>query len=209
MHPRHLIMGAVMLLAQSAPLYAQPSVPPHTLHGAPTATSVVPAATAEQLPLTLQQALQAAYVRNPDLRAASHAIGIADGVRVEAGVIPNPELSLSTEGTDRRSRVETVEISQTIELGGKRGARIAAAEQERQLAYEAVRGRRAELRADVMAAYLEALTVQERVVLAQSSIEIASRATNAATRRVAAGKISPVEQNRRDPVSLSRQCASS
>ncbi|QYF99979.1 TolC family protein [Massilia sp. NP310] len=196
MHPRHLIMGAVMLLAQSAPLYAQSSAPAHMLHGAATTTSAVPVSTAEPLPLTLQQALQAAYARNPDLRAASHAIGIADGVRRQAGVIPNPELSLSTEGTDRRSRVETVEISQTIELGGKRGARIAAAEQERQLAFEAVRGRRAELRADVMAAYLEALTVQERVVLAQSSIEIASRATNAATRRVAAGKISPVEQTR-------------
>ena len=36
--------------------------------------------------------------------------------------------------------------------------------------------RRAMLRADVMAAYLEALTAQERVGLAEAAIEVASRA---------------------------------
>lgn len=154
------------------------------------------AATPEPLPLTLQQALQAAYEGNPALRAASRAIGIADGGRIQAGLLPNPELGLSTEGTDRRSRVETVEIAQTIELGGKRSARLLAADQERQLAVEALNTRRAELRADVIAAYLDALGMQERVTLARSAIDVAGRAANAATRRVAAGKISPVEQTR-------------
>ncbi|AWL07555.1 TolC family protein [Massilia oculi] len=68
------------------------------------------------------------------------------------------------------------------------------AEQESLLAVQAVNVRRAMLRADVMAAYLEALTAQERVGLAEAAIEVASRATNAASRRVAAGKISPFEQ---------------
>lgn len=173
MTPRFLILGALLLLAQAAP-----------------------AATPDPLPLTLQQALQAADERNPGLRAASRAIGIADGGRTQAGLLPNPELGLSTEGTDRRSRVETVEIAQTIELGGKRSARLAAADQERQLAVQALNARRAELRADVMAAYLDALGMQERVTLARSAIDVAGRATSAATRRVAAGKISPVEQTR-------------
>jgi len=43
---------------------------------------------------------------------------------------------------------------------------------------------------------MEALTAQERVVLAEAALEIARRATNAASRRVTAGKISPVEQTR-------------
>jgi len=197
MQPRFLIMGAIALLAQTVPAYAQPMAQADAHAATPRAAAVAAAAVAgETAPLTLQQALQAAYDRNPDLRAAGRAIGIADGLRAQAGVLPNPELGLSTEGTDRRSRVETVEISQAIELGGKRSARIAAAEQERALAQVTVSGRRAELRADVMAAYLDALTVQERVALARSAIEVASRATNAAARRVAAGKISPVEQTR-------------
>lgn len=189
MQSRSLIMGALLLFSQSTSLYAQteilrdPNSPPL-------------AGNTSLLPLTLQQALQAAYAGNPGLRAASQAIGIAEGGRLQAGVIPNPELALSTEGTDRRSRVETAQITQLIELGGKRSARIAVAEQERLLAVQAVNVRRAMLRADVMAAYLEALTAQERVGLAEAAIEVASRATNAASRRVAAGKISPVEQTR-------------
>lgn len=189
MQSRILLLGTLMLLVQSAPLYAQSDI----LRGTAAAADAIDA---QQLPLTLQQALQAAYAGNPGLRAASQAIGIADGGRIQAGVIPNPELGLSTEGTDRRSRVETAQITQTIELGGKRGARIAAAEQERLLAVQAVNVRRAALRADVMAAYLEALTAQERVGLAEAAIDVASRATNAASRRVTAGKISPVEQTR-------------
>lgn len=195
MQPRFLIMGAIALLAQMAPAYSQ-SLAQADVNPDQARVAAVAAAASETLPLTLQQALAAAYAQNPELRAVGRAIGIADGLRTQAGVLPNPELGLSTEGTDRRSRVETVEISQTIELGGKRSARVAAAEQEHALAQAAVRGRRAELRADVMAAYLEALTVQERVALARSAIEVASRATNAAARRVAAGKISPVEQTR-------------
>lgn len=173
MTPRCMIMGTLLLLAHA-----------------------VPTAMAAPSFLTLQQALQAAYERNPTLRAASRAIGIAHGEHQQAGMLPNPELGLSTEGTDSRSRVETVEIAQTIELGGKRAARLAAGDQQRQLAAEALQAQRAELRADVMAAYLDALTVQERVTLARSAIDVAGRALDAATRRVAAGKISPVEQTR-------------
>lgn len=189
MQSRSMIMGALLLLSQSTPLYAQTEI----LRD-PNSTPL--AGNTSLLPLTLQQALQAAYAGNPGLRAASQAIGIAEGGRLQAGVIPNPELGLSTEGTDRRSRVETAQVTQLIELGGKRNARIAVAEQERLLAVQAVNVRRAMLRADVMAAYLEALTAQERVGLAEAAIEVASRATNAASRRVAAGKISPVEQTR-------------
>jgi len=183
MQARSLILGALMLFAWAVPVPVRAQADPAQPDPGPAR-------------LTLQQALQAAYANNPELRAVGRGVGIADGLRLQAGALPNPELGLSTEGTDRRSRVETVEITHTIELGGKRGARIAAAEQERQLAQEALDTRRAELRADVMAAYLAALTVQERVALTQSAIEVAARATGAATRRVAAGKISPVEQTR-------------
>lgn len=192
MQYRSMILGALLLLAQSAPLYAQ------TAQSEVLRDRTIPPGVADtvQLPLTLQQAILAAYANNPSLRASSHAIGIAEGGRIQAGVLPNPELSLSTEGTDRRSRVETAQITQTIELGGKRGARVAAAEQEQLLAARSLDVRRATLRADVMAAYMEALTAQERVVLAEAALEIARRATNAASRRVTAGKISPVEQTR-------------
>jgi cobalt-zinc-cadmium efflux system outer membrane protein len=106
-------------------------------------------------------------------------------------VRPNPELALLREGTSSRSnRTDTYQLSQPIELGGKRGARIKLAEQDQALARGDVNVAASELRADVTAAYLEALTAQEHVALARESLSLAGKATNAAGRRVAAGKIS-------------------
>lgn len=55
--------------------------------------------------LTLDQALQTAFAGNPDLAAAQWEIGIAEGERKQAGLIPNPEVSWEAEDTDRKSVV--------------------------------------------------------------------------------------------------------
>ena len=74
-------------------------------------------------------------------------------------------------------------------VGGKRQARINAAEQEHQLATNYVTISRAELRAEVVAAYLEALNASERANLVSASLELAQKASNAATKRLLAGKM--------------------
>jgi cobalt-zinc-cadmium efflux system outer membrane protein len=142
--------------------------------------------------LTLEQAIARAFAANPSLRAISHAPAIADAEREQAGALPNPELSYLREGSD----THTVQLSQTLELGGKRSARIGVADRQRELASDAVAMQRASLRADVTAAYLEALVAAQRVELAQAEADLAAQATSAASRRVAAGKISPLEQTR-------------
>jgi cobalt-zinc-cadmium efflux system outer membrane protein len=87
-------------------------------------------------------------------------VAIAEGA-AQAGLRPNPELSLLREGTSSTSgRTDTYQLSQPIELGGKRGARIKLADQEQALARGEVGVTAAELRANVTAAYLEALTAQ-------------------------------------------------
>jgi cobalt-zinc-cadmium efflux system outer membrane protein len=53
-----------------------------------------PAAAAQsQRPLTLPQALQRALAANPRLTEADREVGMAAGRRVQAGAIPNPEIS--------------------------------------------------------------------------------------------------------------------
>jgi cobalt-zinc-cadmium efflux system outer membrane protein len=142
--------------------------------------------------LTLEQAIARAFAANPSLRAISHSPAIADAEREQAAALPNPELSYLREGSDTR----TVQLSQTLELGGKRSARIGVADRQRELAGDAVAVHRAGLLADVSAAYLEALVASQRVELAQAEVDLAAQATSAASRRVAAGKISPLEQTR-------------
>jgi len=191
MQSKHFVLGATAFLLQAV-LPAAHAIGQQN----PVTSAVTAPQAATTLPLTLDQAIELALSTNPALRSATRSIDIADGAVQQAGTRPNPELSLLSEGTDRNTRTETAQINQVIELGGKRAARIAAAEQERNIAVADVNARRAELRADVITAYMEALTAQERVALAQASLELAHKSTEVTSRRVTAGKVSPVEQTR-------------
>ncbi|MBC3886690.1 TolC family protein [Undibacterium griseum] len=194
MQSLHLVLGAAVLLAQLIPFSTQAAA---QQSDAFTIGEVATAANTNSASLTLEQAIAMTLSISPELRSATHSVEITEGARVQAGVRPNPELALLREGTSSRSnRSDTYQLSLPIELGGKRGARIKLAEQDQVLARGDVNVTAAELRANVTAAYLEALTMQEHVVLAKESFSLASKSTNAAGRRVAAGKISPLEQTR-------------
>jgi len=191
MQSKHFVLGAALLLQA-----VLPAAHANGQQSSPVSTALASQSNASALPLTLEQAIGLAFSSNPSLRSATRAIGIADGAVVQARTLPNPSLSISTEGTNRNTRTETAQLSQVFELGGKRSARIAVAQQERSIALGQVAARRADLRADVITAYMDALTAQERVTLAQASVDLAHKSTDATSRRVAAGKVSPVEQTR-------------
>ena len=190
MHSKYFVLGAAVLFAQALPSAAQMTAQPVW----PRATQQPSPATS--LPLTLEQAVAKALAANPTLRAAALDVAIAEGTRRQAGVFRNPEVSFVREGTQRGTRTQTVQLSQVLELGGKRSARINLAERERSLAAGNLSVARSDLRADVTAAYFDALSAQERAQIAQASLEIASKAALAAEKRVAAGRVSPVEQDR-------------
>ncbi len=147
-------------------------------------------------PLTLAQAIALAYQYNPDLASSAHEVGVADGGVAQANTLPNPELAMLSEGVQQANRTSTIQLNQPIELGGKRAARVAVAERDRDLATADLAARRADVRAIVVAAYFEALTAQERLDLARASQQVAEAAAGAASRRVIAGKISPVDETR-------------
>jgi len=71
--------------------------------------------------LTLERAVSLAYERNPEFSAARAEIGIASGLRRQAGAIPNPELGFEVEDTQSDRQTRSITITQSIELGGKRG----------------------------------------------------------------------------------------
>ncbi|MGO4798988.1 TolC family protein [Pseudomonas sp. W22_MBD1_FP4] len=147
-------------------------------------------------PLTLDSALQNAFANNPDLAAAQWEIDIAAGGRQQAGLIPNPVASWDAEDTRRDSRTTTIKLSQTLELGGKRGARIDVASRTQDAAALTLEQRRNSLRTDVIDSYYAALRAQERLDLAQRSLALAERGLVVANGRVTAGKSSPVEATR-------------
>ena len=146
--------------------------------------------------LSLDSALQSAFANNPDLAAAQWEIDIAQGVRQQAGLMPNPVASWDAEDTRRNSRTTSIKLSQTLELGGKRSARIDVATRGQDAAALTLEQRRNLLRAEVIDSYYGALRAQERLDLAQRSLALAERGLVVAKGRVTAGKTSPVEATR-------------
>ena len=147
-------------------------------------------------PLTLANAVQLALAQHPELAAARREVDATLGALDQAGVYQNPALSVELEDLRQGRRTTTVMLSQPLELGGKRAARVAAAERAADVARAQLQARQSDLRAGVTAAFFDALIAQERVQLAQASLALAQTGSQAAGQRVQAGKVSPVEETR-------------
>jgi len=146
--------------------------------------------------LSLRDALDRAMAHNPELTSARRELEATEGARQQSSAYPNPTLGLDVEDTRRATRSTTVLLSQPIELGGKRAARIAVADRARDVAEARFAAQVAQVRAAVTTAYFDALVAQERVRLAERSLSLAEGASGAAAKRVIAGKISPVDETR-------------
>jgi cobalt-zinc-cadmium efflux system outer membrane protein len=146
--------------------------------------------------LTLEKAQELAASRSFAVSAAQREVDAHDGAVRQAGARPNPALNASVEDTQRATRATTATVDFPIELGGKRTARLGAADRARELAQAELGNVRAELRADVVRAFFGVLVAQERVALTANSAELARRGADAVAKRVAAGKVSPVDETR-------------
>ncbi|MBY4895889.1 TolC family protein [Cupriavidus sp. AU9028] len=147
-------------------------------------------------PLTLEAALTLAEAGNPTLAAAAKEVEATQGAVIQAATIPNPQIVADTEGVRSATRTSTAQVQIPLELGGKRSARVTAAERGREVARAELNGVRAELRANAIAAFFAVLVAQERRALASGSLDIAARGAAVAAGRVAAGKVPPLEQTR-------------
>ncbi|WP_427771320.1 TolC family protein [Comamonas thiooxydans] len=147
-------------------------------------------------PISLQAALALAMEHNPGLRAAAQALAASEGALIQSRARPNPELAYSQEDTRRETRSMTLQWNQSIEIGGKREARMKAAGHGRELARAELEAAQAGLRADVRTAFANVLAGQQRVQLHQRTLEIARSARDAAAKRVLAGKVAPLEETK-------------
>ncbi len=166
------------------------------LAGAAMAAPAEPAAARPVDGLTLPAALANVMQRSPALQALAHDVAAHDGVVQQAGAMPNPELAGLVEDRQSATRSTTIQLTQPIELGGKRGARVDAAEAERALSRAVLESKRADLRADTSIAFYTLLAAQSRLELAHTTATLAGQALTVAAARVAAGKNSPVDETR-------------
>ena len=147
-------------------------------------------------PLDLRSAIALAQRANPGLSSAAREQEATDAAVLQAGAWPNPVLEAQVEDLRRDNRTTTLLLSQPVELGGKRAARVTAAERARDQAASALLARRSELRASTITLFFDVLAAQERLRLMQDSLGLAQAATRAAANRVMAGKVPPLEETR-------------
>ncbi|MBN1124858.1 MAG: TolC family protein [Sedimentisphaerales bacterium] len=153
--------------------------------------------------IILRDALQLALIYNPRFRAQSWHVRIAEARQIQAGLSPNPELEVEVEeigGSSPRHRFEgaqaTLLLSQIIELGDKRQKRIALSSLKNQLIqwdYESVR---LDVLTEAAESFIDVLVAQRRLDIMRQILETSSEMLAGVTKRVEAGKDSPVERSK-------------
>ena len=154
---------------------------------------------------SLSDALRIGEDNAARLRAADAGFASAGGALIQAGTRPNPELFVDAEnfaGSKSYSGTQSLEwtagLSQQIEIGGKRAARLSEAQ-----AGLAQAGHQRDLealgfRVDIARAYIRALASARRVELADRQKENAATIASAVEARVEAGKEAAIQTQRID-----------
>ena len=162
----------------------------------------IPVQAAERAPrsISLAQALQRVLAANPRLTAAERDIGIASGLKVQSGALPNPELSFELDNAlgsgpykGLRSAETTLQLSQLVELGGKREARLAAGEAGIGTAVWQRRATRLEVLSETAIAFIAVVSAQRRIEIFDEQISSFDQLIPLLQKRVQEGASSPAE----------------
>jgi len=156
-------------------------------------------------PISLSDALSQGTETSPRLVQAKALAEATEALARQAGVSPNPEIGLDVEdiaGTGAfsglRSMETTIAISQRLELGGKRSARVAVARAERDIAFLAYQRAHVDLAFDIRAAFAQLQAADDRVNLARENVERAEELAKTANILVEVGRDPPLRRLRAD-----------
>lgn len=141
--------------------------------------------------------LQLVLQNNPELSAFSREIAAHEGTKLQAGLFNNPEFSIEAEDINSSNsaiqKFATFRISQLIELGGKRPARVNVATLGQELADQAHAAKRLEIIARTASAFVDVLENQAQVSVMDDTLHLVQVAMETVVKRVEAGKAPPME----------------
>ncbi len=170
-----------------------------------TNTIITPAAQPVELTgtITLRDAVAHALINNPKLKAFSLDIRIAEARKLQAGLLPNPQIGVEVEefgGTGDRAGFDSsetsIQIGQLIELADKRSKRTHLAALEKDLAELDFESKRLDVMSEVARAFIGVLAAQEQLSLSKELVDLSEKAYSTVAERVKAGQDSPVEETK-------------
>lgn len=154
----------------------------------------------EEINLTLRDVLQLMLQNNPELASFFKEILAFEGTKLQASKFRNPEFTVEAEDINSPNstlqRFVTFRISQLIELGGKRNARMNVASLGQDLADKSYEVKRLELIARTANTFIDVLAGQERVRVAEETLRLTQKVVDSAYKRVESGKAPPIEETR-------------
>lgn len=161
-------------------------------------------------PLTLRDAVNRVLEVNPSLAGQKFALAAAYARRSQAALRPAYEVGVDVEdifGTDKLSTFNdsqiTLQLSTVIEMGGKRGNRIGAAERERDLLLTELDAEKLDTIAEVTRRFIRLVAAQREVTLAARSYDLAANTRKVVGQRVSAGRAAATEDRNAD-IALAR-----
>lgn len=145
--------------------------------------------------LTLEQAITQAIQGEPDLRAERSKVDAARGMRVQAGLRPNPAITVAQQfepaGTDRQTRID---VQWPLDLFRKTG-RVNVAEHEIEAARFSVANRERVLAADVRMKYGEVAALIRELSISDEVVAATATHLTLVSARVGEGVTPPLERN--------------
>jgi cobalt-zinc-cadmium efflux system outer membrane protein len=159
--------------------------------------------------IALRDAVTLALLHSPDLAAFAWESRAREARLVQAGSLPNPVIGILAEdqsangdlrsGPDGQRVVQpqtTIQLSQVIELGGKRSARLEVATRERDLAMWDYEMARIDVLTRTTHAFVDVLVAQEALMLADRTSQLAEEVEQGVAGRVEGGVVPQIEQTR-------------
>lgn len=137
------------------------------------------------LTLTLSEAHRLAERDNLQLAALQSAVEAARSAVRQSRLLPNPEVEIALEDFGR-NELEVL-LSQSVDLGGRRGARVREARARQRAAEAALDAARVQLRAEALRRFGAAVAARERIHIADSLIVLSEASVLSIQRRVDAG----------------------
>lgn len=165
--------------------------------------SFAPTAFAE--PLDKEAALSLALKNNPRLSAALARIEGAEGERLQASLMPNPQAMLEIEnfgGEDDQESFDgaetTLGLEQEIEVAGKRGKRTEVADYGFQITQQQAIAEALSLLAEMEYAFMRVAIATERLALAEKRVSLADETHETVKKRVSAAAASDIQHTKAD-----------
>lgn len=153
--------------------------------------------------LSLDESIRQVLTYSPALKAKMEGIGGSRGERQQSGLIPNPEISFEAENilgngsANGLSGAEvTLGVAQLVELGGKRSARLNAANRLVDVSSLEYTATGLDLVRDASVSWAEAVSSIEELRLAQDQKELADEVLSSVSSRVAAAAENAIQKSK-------------